>query len=344
MNIPIQTIALPREARQDFDPQRIEVASALAPIRGSLEKVEVLLRSSMRSSDPFADALIGYGWSLGGKRLRPALVLLTAQAVSSINDETLRLASVVELVHTATLVHDDVLDGASYRRHVPTVHTQWDTPCSILLGDFLFTEAYYQASLCDSTIPSRWIGAAAKQLCEGEIRQRGTIDNWNLNVEQYLDILRAKTAELCAVSTALGAWSVNATQEIIDASERYGRYLGLAFQIFDDWLDLWGDPSKVGKSLGTDIQTGKPTLPILRLLNQSSDSTRYDLMKILQGPPNERLPKLRPWLDASDASAFTLEYAGNFVKAAIQELESLPKCRERESLRTLANFSISRQK
>jgi octaprenyl-diphosphate synthase len=321
-----------------------DIAQLLRTIREPMAAVESDLRASMRSRDPFADALIGYGWSLGGKRLRPALVLLTAQALGSITEETRRLAVVVELVHTATLVHDDVLDGASYRRHVPTVHTQWDTHCSILLGDFLFTEAYYQASLCDSPLPSRLVGQAAKQLCEGEIRQRGTIDNWNLPVDQYLDILRGKTAELCAVSTCLGAWSVKASPEAIQAAERYGRNLGLAFQIFDDWLDLWGDDTTVGKSLGTDLVTGKPTLPILRLLETLEKDDRAEVMRILHGDAQHRLELLRPWLEKSDASQYTLEFAERFVSAAISDLDCFPDSPEKIALELLARFSVSRQK
>jgi octaprenyl-diphosphate synthase len=344
MNIPMKLLpASPVPQLQDTQPT-IDVARALTPVRNDLQKVEQLLRASMRSNDPYADALIGYSWSLGGKRLRPSLALLTAQATGHVNETTLRLATVVELIHTATLVHDDVLDGASMRRNMPTVHTQWDTNCSILLGDFLFTEAYYQASLCDSPIPSRWIGAAAKQTCEGEIRQRGTIDHWNLHVETYLDILRAKTAELCAVSTALGAWSTGATTEITEAAERFGRYLGLAFQIYDDWLDLWGDDKQVGKSLGTDLQTGKPTLPILHLLSDCSDKDRPKILSILHGAAAERMTQLRPWLEHANASEFTLEFAKKFVRQALVELQNLPPSQATDSLRALTYYSVNRPK
>lgn len=344
MNIPIKPSIAAAKVRELEPQSSLDIVQALLPVREELGKVEQLLRASMRSNDPYADALIGYGWSLGGKRLRPSLTLLTAKATGSINETTLRLASVVELVHTATLVHDDVLDGASMRRNMPTVHTQWDTNCSILLGDFLFTEAYYQASLCDSPSPSRWIGAAAKQTCEGEIRQRGTIDHWNLSIETYLDILRAKTAELCAVSTALGAWSSGASAETIESAERFGRNLGLAFQIYDDWLDLWGDDRQVGKSLGTDLNTGKPTLPILHLLRECSQENRRNILSILHGDAETRWMKLRPWLEPSDASEYTLECAKKFVRLALMELQNFRPCAATESLRTLALYSVARMK
>lgn len=344
MNIPIKPSVATSWLSLAEPLPTINIAQALKPIQPELQKVEVLLRASMRSNDPYADALIGYGWSLGGKRLRPSLTLLTAQATGAVQDDTLRVATVVELVHTATLVHDDVLDGASMRRNMPTVHTQWDTNCSILLGDFLFTEAYYQASMCDSPIPSRWIGSAAKQTCEGEIRQRGTIDHWTLNVDTYLDILRAKTAELCAVSTALGAWSSGATTEVIEAAERFGRNLGLAFQIYDDWLDLWGDDRQVGKSLGTDLQTGKPTLPILHLLNECGAEDRQHLLNILHGDPKLRLRQLQPWLEQSDASEYTLNFAKNYVRQAMAELQQFRPGQATESLNALAQYSIQRSK
>lgn len=344
MNVPMKS-PMAKMVTPMLEPQPlVDVAQALLPIREELPKVEKLLKASMRSNDPYADALIGYGWSLGGKRLRPSLALLTAQATGSIKEDTLRIATVVELVHTATLVHDDVLDGASMRRNMPTVHTQWDTNCSILLGDFLFTEAYYQASLCDSPIPSRWIGAAAKQTCEGEIRQRGTIDHWNVNIETYLDILRAKTAELCAVSTALGAWSGGANTEVVEAAERFGRNLGLAFQIYDDWLDLWGDDRQVGKSLGTDLQTGKPTLPILHLLSECTERERQDVLNILHGNANERITRLQPWFDRFDVSSYTLDFAKKFVRQAVLELQQFRSTAATESLRALAYYSVNRPK
>src|SRR5262245_15893504 len=171
--------------------------SLYAPIAAELADVETLLKSELRSDYPFVDELVRYGFLLGGKRLRPALLLLTAKAVGSrVTQEHVTLAAVVEMIHTATLVHDDVLDDALLRRHLATVNARWDDESSVLLGDFLFTHAFYLASTLDSVVGCRLIGRATNIVCEGELRQKGSRGNFTLTEAEYLEIVEAKTAAL----------------------------------------------------------------------------------------------------------------------------------------------------
>ena len=171
-----------------------------APIAAELAEVEALLKAELCSDYPFVDELVRYGCLLGGKRLRPALLLLTAKAVGGrVQSEHITLGTVVEMIHTATLVHDDVLDEAHMRRHLATVNARWDNEASVLLGDFLFTHAFYLASTLDSVLGCRLIGRATNIVCEGELRQKGSRGNFDLSEVEYLEIVEAKTAELTAV-------------------------------------------------------------------------------------------------------------------------------------------------
>ncbi|HEV3021649.1 MAG TPA: polyprenyl synthetase family protein, partial [Pirellulales bacterium] len=203
--------------------------------------------------------LVQHGFRLGGKRLRPALVLLAAKAVGEITHEHLVLAAVVEMIHTATLVHDDVLDDAAMRRHLDTVNVRWGNQTSVLLGDYLFTHAFHLASTLDTTFACRTIGRATNRVCEGELRQIDTQGRLSLTEAEYLDIIAAKTGELCACACRLGAHYAGAGTALEDRLAHYGRDLGIAFQIVDDLLDLEGDESTIGKSLGTDLDQCKST-------------------------------------------------------------------------------------
>ena len=176
-----------------------------APIAAELMQVEEMLRREMRSKYPFVDELVRYGCLLGGKRLRPALLLLSAQCAGAIGAHHIKLAAVIEMIHTATLVHDDVLDSANVRRHLATVNARWDDQSSLLLGDFLFSHAFYLASTTGSASACELIGRATNIVCEGEIRQKGSRGDFSLSESEYLEILDAKTAELCACSCQLGA-------------------------------------------------------------------------------------------------------------------------------------------
>src|SRR6478672_2492188 len=216
-----------------------ELQMLYAPVVAELTEVEALLKAELRSDYPFVDELVRYGCLLGGKRLRPALLLLTAKAVGGrATRDHLTLAAVVEMIHTATLVHDDVLDEAQMRRHLATVNARWDNEASVLLGDFLFTHAFYLASTLDSALGCRLIGRATNIVCEGELRQKGSRGNFELSETEYFRIVEAKTAELTAVSCRLGALFSGADEATLQEMDGFGRDLGIAFQIADDLLDV----------------------------------------------------------------------------------------------------------
>jgi len=312
------------------------------PVAGELADVERILRSELRSDYPYVDELVRHGCLLGGKRLRPVLLLLAGKCVGELNQDHLTLAAVVEMIHTATLVHDDVLDEADTRRHLATVNSRWDNKASVLLGDYLFTHAFYLASTLETTWACRAIGRATNIVCEGELRQKGSRGDFSLDEAEYVEIIAAKTAELCACSCQLGAHYAGATPDVVDRFTRFGRDLGIAFQIADDVLDLAGDETTTGKSLGTDLEQQKPTLPIIRALQVARREERERLLAILNREPGQTDDDLLPLLKQYDAIEYALNAAREFSRRAAAAIGDLPPSPSLTTLIRVTDFVVNR--
>jgi octaprenyl-diphosphate synthase len=321
---------------------RLALSRLFAPIAVDLAAVDRRLEQELRHSDPFIDELAQHSFRIGGKRLRPALLLLVAQAVGKIGDEHRTLAAVVEMVHTATLVHDDVLDDAEVRRHLDTVNARWNNQTSVLLGDYLFTHAFYLASTLDTTFGCRAIGEATNTVCEGELRQTASSGNFWLTRDEYLAIIEAKTAELCACCCRLGAHYAGGDPRTVDALTCFGRKLGMAFQIVDDLLDLEGEEQATGKSLGTDLAHRKMTLPLILLRDQLEKSERARLQGLYEesDPSHGRL--LLEWLDDAGALQQARQTAEGFAEQAASELAGLKDSDAKHVLAKLARFVVAR--
>ncbi len=313
-----------------------------APIRKELDQVEETLRRELRSEQPFVDRLAKHGFRLGGKRLRPALVLLSAKASGTLKPAHVDLAAAVELIHTATLVHDDVLDEATLRRHLDTVNARWDNEASILLGDYLFTRSICLASGLDEVFACRAIGEAAQTMCEGELRQVESRGNYAMTEEQYLEIIASKTAALIGCCCRLGSHYAGAEPEVCETLTRFGHELGVAFQIADDLLDVFGDETVAGKSLGTDLVKQKVTLPLIRLLSQTDGPQRDKLIALLSRSGNHHREALQPWFERTDAVEYAHDMAVGHTRRAGEELDKLPASPARDVLKGLTEFVVSR--
>jgi octaprenyl-diphosphate synthase len=313
------------------------------PIAAELEDVENILHDELRSDHPFVDQLVKHGFRLGGKRLRPALLLLAGKACGDLVQEHFMLGAVVEMIHTATLIHDDVLDEAAIRRHLDTVNARWDNEASVLLGDYLFARSICLAGKLEDHFVTQVLSATARIMCEGELRQIENRGNYDLREEQYLSIIGNKTAELMSCSCRLGAYYAGASHNTMEAMRRYGFNLGMAFQIADDLLDLLGEEKTVGKSLGTDLVKQKPTLPLIRLLDQASPGEKNELIGLLSDSENHRLDVLRKRFDRTDAISHARNKALFFTRSAVAELDSLPPSPALDSLNGLADFVVNRQ-
>ncbi|HEV3163282.1 MAG TPA: polyprenyl synthetase family protein, partial [Isosphaeraceae bacterium] len=266
------------------EPAPGQLTAVYDPIAAELAEAERIFAAELGSRLPFVQHLVEHCARLRGKRLRPALLLLSAQACGGVNSAHPVLAAVVEMIHTATLVHDDVLDEAVIRRHAATVNAEWGNESAVLMGDYLFTHAFHLAASLDSTLACRWIGRATNLVCEGEMQQIYNRGNLDLDEPTYLSIVRGKTAELTAVSCRLGAHYAGAAEDTVEALASFGRDLGVAFQITDDVLDIWGEERATGKTLGTDLDKQKLTLPLIRLLRTASPETADQVRSLLAEP------------------------------------------------------------
>jgi len=318
------------------------IAQAEQLLGDDLTRVEEIFAKELKSWHPFVNDVLTHMTRFRGKRLRPMLLLLSARACGEVTHDHLVLAAVVEMIHTATLVHDDVLDDAEIRRHVSTINSRWNNETSVLLGDYLFTHAFHLASGLESTLACRLIGRSTNLVCEGELAQIHERGNHELTEESYLEIIDGKTAELCAVCCQLGAHFASSSEATIAALREYGRCLGIAFQIADDLLDVLGNEDQMGKSLGTDFQKQKLTLPLIRLLDQASPDSAEEIRGLLGDPTEESRAKLQKHVDSSDAVSYAFARANEFALAARQQLACLPDSTAKRLLEVITEFATRR--
>ena len=323
--------------------QGVPVLTAVEQSIGTdLLEAEQVLMNELRSDNAYVSDLLQHSTRFRGKRLRPMLLLLTAKASGGICEDHKVLAAVVEMIHLATLVHDDVLDEAETRRHVATVNARWNNETSVLFGDYLFTHSFHLASSLETTYACRRIGRATNIVCEGELSQIKERGNLDLSEEAYFKIIDGKTAELTALCGHLGARYAKAETPVVDAMEQYGRSLGLAFQIADDVLDLMGNEHKTGKSLGSDLQKQKLTLPLIRLLSTATDEDAAAVRTILSRPNESTRDQLMPYFERSDAFEYTNQRAKTLAQDARRQLELLPSTPARRILAEIAEFAVQR--
>jgi octaprenyl-diphosphate synthase len=313
-----------------------------APIARDLEEMERLFGKTLQGPRPGVERLIEHLRHYRGKRLRPALLLLTAQACGGVTPAHQTLAAVVEMIHAATLVHDDVLDCAAIRRHVPTINALWSNQTSILLGDFLFTHAFHLTSTLGDASACRLIGEATNRVCEGELHQVCQRGNLELTEQEYFDIVDGKTAALTACCCQLGAIFSGKPADISGRLTAYGRGLGIAFQIADDLLDLVGDERTTGKSLGTDVDQQKLTLPLVHLLETATPELATKVRQILGSPHNHKRDALRPLLSETGALDYAQRRAEEFAAKARTELDCLPPSQARSVLEMLTERVVHR--
>ncbi|HZW30756.1 MAG TPA: polyprenyl synthetase family protein [Isosphaeraceae bacterium] len=328
--------------RLEAGESRPRLADLYAPIAAELAHAERLFQAELQSRFPFVQHLVDHGADFQGKRLRPALVLLSGRACGRLTEAHPVLAAVVEMIHTATLVHDDVLDEAIVRRHAATVNAEWGNETAVLLGDYLFTHAFHLAASLESTRACRWIGHATNKVCEGEMQQVHHRGNFELGEAEYFAIIEGKTAELTAVCCRLGASYAGAPEATVEALERYGRNLGIAFQIADDVLDIWGDERNTGKSLGTDLEKQKLTLPLIYLLQLVEPEIAASLRRVLAEATADQRKHLRPYLETTGALDRAWQRAQQHVEQALDALHGLADSDAKSVLRILAQYVVRR--
>ena len=248
-------------------------------IRPHIDKVESRIREQVRDFDPGIEPYMEYICRTNGKRIRPALAILVGGATGELSEEHHHLGMILELIHMATLVHDDIIDGATSRRKVPTANAKWGNGMAVLLGDALFSHALKLSTDFDNLELSRAISLASREVCQGEVLQTQRRFDLTVTRKDYFKIIEMKTGALFAAACQLASMISGSSQAISEAMFDYGMKLGTAYQIYDDVVDLVGSEDQIGKTLGTDLEKGKLTLPILNLLERARPEQKAKLTK-----------------------------------------------------------------
>ena len=316
-------------------------------IAREITAMEALMRQTLSNADSFVEEVIQYSLRIGGKRLRPALVFLAGKVVGQITEPHIQAAASLEFVHTASLIHDDILDGASLRRHLATFNVRWNAQIGVLAGDLLLTKALELITQTGKIEGVRALTEACKLTCEGELRQIGAVNRFDMSTEEYIQIIAGKTAPLLACSAQLGAFYAAADAATIERFRFFGQKLGLAFQIIDDVLDLVGETDTAGKTLRTDLIHRKPTLPLILYLQEATEAEHKEML--VQIRRDDFDAKSADWvverLSESGSVDAARKTALQLVEEATESLADIDgDSQAKNALTELAQFVVERKK
>ena len=306
-------------------------------------RVRDLFDARLRSERDYVNGLCRQVSRYRGKMLRPALVLLSGQASGRITDQHVGLATVVEIIHMTTLVHDDVLDESDLRRRMVTINHMEGNEAAVLLGDYLMSQAFCLCNELNLPEAANLIGVATREICEGELMQIHHRGDYGLNEAEYFQIVSRKTGTLIRLCCEIGARYGGADDRAVDALCTYGHELGVAFQIADDVLDIVGTQEQAGKTLGRDLDKGKLTLPVIHFLSVAQRAQREEALSVLNNGVVGRNARLREMMAATDSIDYALSLARGMVCSAQHHLAALPAGLARDALHGVADFAIDRQ-
>jgi len=314
---------------------------AVSLIAAELGRVRDLLVSQLtsRGGTEEVERLLKYVGQRGGKMLRPALLLLSGLAAGALTDKHIRAGAIIEMIHTATLLHDDVIDGGQIRRGMPTVNRMWGNEPAVLVGDYLLSHAFCLCTGLDRE-PARIIAEATTQVCEGELTQITQKHNWDLTEPQYIEIITDKSASLFAAACRVGAHLANGCPSLCDQLAAFGLSMGVAFQITDDLLDLTGDESRAGKTLGADIDNDKPTLALIHLLGHCDQARRAAIQALVEA--DDRREELSAALSAAGSLDYARDKARRCIDRSLDILGCVRPSPARDALGALAGHIVER--
>jgi octaprenyl-diphosphate synthase len=307
-----------------------------------MARVDEVIRTRLSSDVALIEQISHYIIGAGGKRIRPRLVLLFAEALGHRGQEPYELAAIVEFIHTATLLHDDVVDESSLRRSRPTANALFGNAASVLVGDFLYSRAFQMMVSVNRMRVLDVLADATNVIAEGEVLQLMNMHDPDLAVADYLRVIRYKTAKLFEASARLGAVIADAPRDVEEACADYGRALGTAFQLVDDLLDYEGDTQALGKNVGDDLREGKPTLPLLIAMERGTEGERVLIRHAIEHGEVERLPEIVKIVRRTGALQATREAARVEAQQARDRLFALPASKAREALLELCARSVDR--
>ncbi len=314
------------------------------PIAGEMKVFEKKFQESMRSKAPLLDRIMGFIVKRKGKQIRPMFVLFSAQLCGGIEESTYRGASLIELLHTATLVHDDVVDDAQYRRGFFSINALWKNKIAVLVGDYLLSKGLLLAMENKDFGLLEIVTKAVREMSEGELLQIEKARKLDISEEIYFEIIRQKTATLISSCCELGAFSAGASEEYQKKAALFGEKVGLAFQIKDDLFD-YGD-EEIGKPRGIDIEEKKLTLPLIYSLNQSNWVEKRRIIKLVKGSSKDKkkVQKVIDFVKQKGGIGYSKAVMNKIKEEALEILYSFPENESRRSLKELVEFTIDRKK
>ncbi len=321
---------------------QLTTATFYTPVQNSILQVETRMRDVTNGHHPDLGAALEHLLSSGGKRVRPAVALLTGAMLGADNEKIISLAASIELLHTATLVHDDLIDGALLRRGFPTLNAQWTPGATVLTGDFIFACAAKLAAQTDSVELMHLFAETLATIVNGEITQMFPRQDDGY-YDEYLKRIYAKTGSLFVLATTAPAILSSIRESTFDTAQRFGYGIGMAFQITDDVLDFTGKQSSVGKPVASDLRQGLVTLPTIYYREKNPDDQNLDIILCGKNIKNENLNQLVGAIQSSGAIERSMNKARQFVNQALEALDELPLTAERRALEDLANYIVDRR-
>jgi octaprenyl-diphosphate synthase len=305
--------------------------------------VDTVIKDRLHSQVALVDQVATYIIHAGGKRLRPLMLLLAARACGYQGNRHIEGAAIIEFIHTATLLHDDVVDASSLRRGRETANEVFGNATSVLVGDFLYSRSFQMMVTLDQMRIMAILGEATNAIAEGEVLQLMTARDPDTTEERYLEVIRRKTARLFEAAGQVGAVIADAPAPIFDALARYGNHLGTAFQLIDDALDYQADESSLGKNLGDDLAEGKPTLPLIHALQRGNAEQQAMIRHAIQYGGLDRLTEITGAVASLGGLAYTARLARSEADQALAALAPLPDSAFKEGLSELAQFAVARK-
>ncbi|MBD0258086.1 MAG: polyprenyl synthetase family protein [Cytophagales bacterium] len=322
----------------------VNIQEIQAPIAGEMEVFELKFRSFMKTNVMLLDQIMNYIVKRKGKQLRPMFVFLSAKTCGEVSEATYRGAALIELLHTASLVHDDVVDDSNYRRGFFSVNALWKNKIAVLVGDYLLSRGLLLSVEHNDFDLLRLVSQAVKELSEGELLQIEKARRLDITEEVYFEIIRQKTASLIAACCAVGAASVDTDVTSIETMRKFGEKVGVAFQIKDDLFDYGND--EIGKPLGIDIKEKKMTLPLIYALNRASWSQKRSIIYLVKNESHKprKVAEVIDFVKHSGGIEYATEVMKTYQDEAIRILHALPASEYRYSLEQLVRFTIERKK
>ncbi len=321
----------------------MDIPAFLAPVADDMRRLDGVIRARLATDVVLVRKVAEYIVGGGGKRLRPALLLLASGALGVRGEERFELAAVIEFIHTATLLHDDVVDESSLRRGRATANAAFGNAASVLVGDFLYSRAFQMMVGVRSMRVMQVLADATNVIAEGEVLQLMNCHDPEVDETRYLEVIRRKTAKLFEAAARLGAVLGGAGEALEASLADYGAHLGTAFQLIDDVLDYSGDAAEIGKSLGDDLAEGKPTLPLIRAMSAGSPAEGALVRRAIVEGGRADFPAVLAAIAATRALEYARGVAAREAEAARRAIAALPPSEHKDSLLELATFSVTRR-